>query len=576
MRQQHVSTLFFNKNAALTTQKIVVFILVLFVFIFLARPAGEVVSTYNLFGEDQLEQACKTEGYRQFSTNVYCEKERESEINDPDNFAYFCSEEATTSNGDQERRDEQQIERYERIAQDLEDEENCKEVGDEGCSCVMNAFLYQQNEAHRILDEGEGSDDEEECGILCGNSYQAGEEFEEKQNSLLSSDEDSYYSLDSYTSSDSAILNIPFTEDDIEGNEIILAHLEEQYNSRQKAQQFIAKTNQISKELNTDPRFLISIMAFETGDEFGSCTQNPQSSATGLIQFLESTANGLGTSTSQLCQMDELEQLDYVKQYFQSCSNCRNNLDKIEKVYTAVFYGRARDDLDSVLYREGSSEYRVNDGLDTRFGNNDGAITVKEVALPVKQKYQKYFGSELTNEGTSEDISPDLLSILNKENPTLSKDLRDAQVSDSSFNRLNYEIGSNTVRKYGLNPDLELRLQTTAEETGVNVYIYSGGQPSQGRQRIGSHRHDFGNAADLYITYNGEKVCNGNPKFDEFVRVAFRNGIQAGGSSPSYMGNCNMHLDIVGTRLGGGVYWSSTQNFVDALTQGINERESTS
>lgn len=42
----------------------------------------------------------------------------------------------------------------------------------------------------------------------------------------------------------------------------------------------------------------------------------PGSGAIGLIQFMPSTAKGLGTSTSALKQMTAVDQLAYVEKYF--------------------------------------------------------------------------------------------------------------------------------------------------------------------------------------------------------------------------------------------------------------------
>ena len=57
-------------------------------------------------------------------------------------------------------------------------------------------------------------------------------------------------------------------------------------------------------------------MSFETGGEFSPATKNRmQSGATGLIQFTDKTAKGLGTTTEALAKMTPEQQLDYVEKY---------------------------------------------------------------------------------------------------------------------------------------------------------------------------------------------------------------------------------------------------------------------
>src|SRR3990167_3056635 len=61
-----------------------------------------------------------------------------------------------------------------------------------------------------------------------------------------------------------------------------------------------------------------SCMAFETNRTFdpGQCNA-AGSGAIGLIQFMPSTAHLLGTTTEQLAQMTAVEQLAYVRRYFE-------------------------------------------------------------------------------------------------------------------------------------------------------------------------------------------------------------------------------------------------------------------
>lgn len=60
--------------------------------------------------------------------------------------------------------------------------------------------------------------------------------------------------------------------------------------------------------------WLANLINFESGGTFNPSIQN-SIGATGLIQFLPSTAKGLGTSTNQLRQMSVKAQLSYVDKY---------------------------------------------------------------------------------------------------------------------------------------------------------------------------------------------------------------------------------------------------------------------
>jgi hypothetical protein len=57
----------------------------------------------------------------------------------------------------------------------------------------------------------------------------------------------------------------------------------------------------------------MAAMAFETGETFSPSIKNKASGATGLIQFMRSTAKGSGTTTAALAEMTAVDQLDFVE-----------------------------------------------------------------------------------------------------------------------------------------------------------------------------------------------------------------------------------------------------------------------
>lgn len=145
--------------------------------------------------------------------------------------------------------------------------------------------------------------------------------------------------------------------------------------------EFAEKVNAICGRIGIDPSWLMACMAFETGRTFKSSTQNPISKATGLIQFMPTTALGLGTTVGELAQMPEIDQLDYVEKYFEPF---RNKLRTLSDTYMAILWPKGvGKPEDEVLFDESTKAYLQNRGLDI---NKDGGITKAEAsAFVVRQ-----------------------------------------------------------------------------------------------------------------------------------------------------------------------------------------------
>jgi hypothetical protein len=131
----------------------------------------------------------------------------------------------------------------------------------------------------------------------------------------------------------------------------------------------------MGQRLNTDPNWLMSCIAFESGRSFSpSITNAAGSGATGLIQFMPSTAQALGTSTEALARMSAVEQLEWVEKYFRPSAG---RLKTLEDVYMAILWPAAVGKPDSyVLFvkadKRHPKRYIQNAGLDW---NKDGKIT---------------------------------------------------------------------------------------------------------------------------------------------------------------------------------------------------------
>lgn len=145
--------------------------------------------------------------------------------------------------------------------------------------------------------------------------------------------------------------------------------------------EFYNKVVQVAKRLNCSPDDLMAVMNAESG--INPTAKNPNSSATGLIQFTEATAKGLGTTTSALKKMSAEEQLVYVEKYLANTkrnANLKDN-DKItaSTLYTMVFLPSKVNK--NVITNAGEAYYEHNKGLDI---NKDGVITKDELGQRVK------------------------------------------------------------------------------------------------------------------------------------------------------------------------------------------------
>lgn len=160
---------------------------------------------------------------------------------------------------------------------------------------------------------------------------------------------------------------------------------------------FLEEVYAVAQRQNLNPEYLLAVMHFETGGSFDPCEKNRAgSSATGLIQFLESTARGLGTSTQQLCRMSRAEQMRYVEKYFEEQIRIYGPLETIEDTYLAVLCpvairsGIMTVDKDRHPNEERNycgktadhnNAYIQNAGLDR---NDDGIITAQEATSRVR------------------------------------------------------------------------------------------------------------------------------------------------------------------------------------------------
>lgn len=130
--------------------------------------------------------------------------------------------------------------------------------------------------------------------------------------------------------------------------------------------------------------WLMACMAFETGETFSPSIRNAAGSgAVGLIQFIPSTAYGLGTTDTELSRMTAVAQLDYVERYFRPYAGKIKTLaDMYMAILAPAHIGKPDD---HVLYNSGLA-FKLNAPLDR---DDNGAITKEEAAWFVQIKLKK-------------------------------------------------------------------------------------------------------------------------------------------------------------------------------------------
>lgn len=147
---------------------------------------------------------------------------------------------------------------------------------------------------------------------------------------------------------------------------------------------FLIKLIQIAERLGTNPDFLATAIAFETGGTWSPTVKNAMGSgAIGLIQFMPNTARNLGTSIDKLSKMSGYDQLDYVEKYL---SWYKNRIGTLQDLYMSILYpayiGKKPEDI---LFKKDSKAYQQNRGFDA---DNKGYVAVADVTHRIMAVYK--------------------------------------------------------------------------------------------------------------------------------------------------------------------------------------------
>lgn len=133
---------------------------------------------------------------------------------------------------------------------------------------------------------------------------------------------------------------------------------------------------------------------------------------------------------------------------------------------------------------------------------------------------------------------------------------------------IDYAISDATIRDKPVQPAIMARLSGIVGEMGrdLGIVVTSGGQPSSGPDRTGSHRHDDGNSVDFYLTQNGQRV---NPGDDKELYAKF---IENSSGYFDGMGHYSWGMHVGG---GGAAFWgpdktaaTADPQFLDAYQRG--------
>lgn len=151
---------------------------------------------------------------------------------------------------------------------------------------------------------------------------------------------------------------------------------------------FYNKVVEISKRIGCDPNDLMGLMYSESGLD---STRGNGIGATGLIQFLPSTAKALGTTCAALKAMSPEQQLVYVEKCLQM-SKRQAGISSDKKIGRGTLYALiflpARANR-NVLTQRGENYYTQNNGLDI---DGNGYITKADLDARIRNKIREGTG----------------------------------------------------------------------------------------------------------------------------------------------------------------------------------------
>lgn len=145
---------------------------------------------------------------------------------------------------------------------------------------------------------------------------------------------------------------------------------------------FIEKVKEIAQHLGFAPEWLMQIFMNESSMNHRAV--NPITKATGLIQFMPTTAASLGTSIEALKAMTNVQQLFYVQKYLEPY---RGKINSYQDLYFAVFFPVAIGKPDNwILQTSSLSASKIAQQNAAYDLDRDGILTVAEVRQAILKK----------------------------------------------------------------------------------------------------------------------------------------------------------------------------------------------
>lgn len=175
---------------------------------------------------------------------------------------------------------------------------------------------------------------------------------------------------------------------------------QQKYSSKNFTKAKADSVARVAKNIGVNPNDLAAVISFETGGTFDPSKRNPNSSATGLIQFMKGSGGTkgqyYGMSRDKFGSLSFDEQMVYVEKYFKDRGFKAGKSQTTGDVYGAVTgYG----------YKRGSQAYNLNKVWDS---NKNGVIEKGEmVQNPSFRAHQRnYFESVSANAAQAQATMP--------------------------------------------------------------------------------------------------------------------------------------------------------------------------
>ncbi len=156
-------------------------------------------------------------------------------------------------------------------------------------------------------------------------------------------------------------------------------------------EEFIYELIKIAEDLDVHPEYLLAVMNFETGGTYDSCELNKAGSgAIGLIQFTDIAIKDINQkyntelTKQKLCIMSNVEQLKYVKYYFELQKGYHGPITNLEDAYMAVLWPAGIGEAPNyIIIAKNNPAYKYNKGLDL----DGNGVTKVEATSKVKERY---------------------------------------------------------------------------------------------------------------------------------------------------------------------------------------------